>query len=45
MALVLRADVEEERLAAASTASEAMAMMLWLQDLHREKVEVQMERR
>ena len=39
-ASVLRAEVEEERLAAASAASEAMAMMLRLQ---REKAEVQME--
>lgn len=38
----LRAEVEEERLAAASAASEAMAMMLRLQ---REKAEVQMELR
>ncbi|KAG8062898.1 hypothetical protein GUJ93_ZPchr0003g16868 [Zizania palustris] len=41
-AAALRADVEEERLAAASAASEAMAMMLRLQ---REKAEVQMELR
>ncbi|RLN11543.1 hypothetical protein C2845_PM09G15550 [Panicum miliaceum] len=39
-ASALRAEVEEERLAAASTASETMAMMLRLQ---REKAEVQME--
>ncbi|XP_062215044.1 myosin-binding protein 7-like [Phragmites australis] len=42
VAALLRADVEEERLAAASAASEAMAMMLRLQ---REKAEVQMELR
>jgi hypothetical protein len=39
---LLRAEVEEERLAAASAASEAMAMMLRLQ---RDKAEVQMELR
>ncbi|XP_066391645.1 myosin-binding protein 7-like [Miscanthus floridulus] len=39
-ASALRAEVEEERLAAANAASEAMAMMLHLQ---REKAEVQME--
>jgi hypothetical protein len=36
------ADIEEERLAAVSTASEAMAMMLRLQ---REKANIQMELR
>ncbi|KQK13942.1 myosin-binding protein 7 [Brachypodium distachyon] len=41
-AVLLRGEVEEERLAAASAASEAMAMMLRLQ---REKAEVQMELR
>ena len=41
-ASALRAEVEEERLAAASAASETMAMMLRLQ---REKAEVQMELR